>query len=500
MENFKNEILAANNEKIGDVRKRFMVKLWFTLTERKNGNLTSYLHWKFERCNYLELVNLLITHVKSMAEHSLMASWNYWQYKQAKRNIIPGDIIMVHDFAQNYLCKHQNECQGLHWHHKQVTVMPTVVHYICSTCKGMVTHEMVHISEDLKHDAHLVKKFTERSEHVLQNNGLEIHKIIEFTDQAPSQYKNKTAFNYLTQRKVPVLKNYFGVHHGKSSCDACTGKVKQGVTRLVKSGTEVVNSTRSFYECCVKHLQKPLLKACQHYILTFEFHNKLSSRPDTKKWPGIPEMRKFHSICNTENNYLYFHTFLCCCNGCLHGTENCSNTVCPEEWNGYNLPGKKNCQPDRLWWCRIANEQIRKISKNIDFQHQVDWVARIATMSATTTFDELVAYVHNNPLPPFTDQLNDIITQEELHNLDMVALHHIPDDAPQRVAPISIEGDGNCFPRTISYILYKSETKYSEKRARIVYEAVINMNSYLDNIYVSIGARNFYDRGTLPEQ
>ena len=87
----------------------------------------------------------------------------------------------------------------------------------------------------------------------------------------------------------------------------------------------------------------------------------------------------------------------------------------------------------------------------------MDWVARIATMSAITTFDELVAYVHNHPLPPFTDQPNNTITQGELHNLDMVALHHIPNDAPQRVAPISIEGDGNCFPRTISYILYNQK-------------------------------------------
>ena len=231
-----------------------------------------------------------------MAEHSFMASWNCWKYKQAKRNIIPGDIIMVHDFAQNYLCTHQNECQGLHWHHKQVTVMPTVVHYICSTCKGMVTHEMVHISEDLKHNAHLVKKFTERSEQVLQKNGIEIHKIIKFTDQAPSQYENKTAFNYLTQRKVPVLKNYFGVCHAKSSCNACNGRVKQGVTRLVKSETEVVNRARSFYECCVKHLQKPLLKACQHYILMFEFHNKLSSRPDTKNGLVFQKLENFIAL------------------------------------------------------------------------------------------------------------------------------------------------------------------------------------------------------------
>ena len=33
--------------------------------------------------------------------------------------------------------------------------------------------------------------------------------------------------------KIPVQKNYFGVRHGKSSCYACIGRVKQGVSRLV---------------------------------------------------------------------------------------------------------------------------------------------------------------------------------------------------------------------------------------------------------------------------
>ena len=76
----------------------------------------------------------------------------------------------------------------------------------------------------------------------------------------------------------------------------------------------------------------------------------------------------------------------------------------------------------------------------------------------------------------------------------MVALHHIPNDAPQRVAPVSVEGDGNCFPRTISYLLYKSERKYMEIRVRLVYEAILNINSYVDDIYVSVGARHSYDR------
>ena len=38
-------------------------------------------------------------------------------------------------------------------------------------------------------------------------------------------------------------------------------------------------------------------------------------------------------------------------------------------------------------------------------------------------------------------EVNDTIAQHEIQNLDMVALHHILDDAPQRIAPISIAGD-----------------------------------------------------------
>ena len=37
-------------------------------------------------------------------------------------------------------------------------------------------------------------------------------------------------------------------------------------------------------------------------------------------------------------------------------------------------------------------------------------------------------------------------------------------------------------------------------RVCIVYEAVINLDSYLNNNYVSVGAHNFYDCATLPEQ
>ena len=69
--------------------------------------------------------------------------------------------------------------------------MPTVAHFKCSKCHQLATHEIVHISDDMKHDAHLVKVFTQKSIEVLKSNNVNICKIIEFTDQAPPSTKTK---------------------------------------------------------------------------------------------------------------------------------------------------------------------------------------------------------------------------------------------------------------------------------------------------------------------
>ena len=86
-----------------------MIKQWITKTAQKKGVTQSYLDWKFERCNYLELVDLLMEAMEVMAEHTFMASWNYYLYKQARKNILIGDVILF-----LYLCKHQKEVKGLH--------------------------------------------------------------------------------------------------------------------------------------------------------------------------------------------------------------------------------------------------------------------------------------------------------------------------------------------------------------------------------------------------
>ena len=97
------------------------------------------------------------------------------------------------------------------------------------TATKLFTHELVHLSDDLKHDAHLIKCFHHTTVQKLKEHKIPIRKIIQFSDQAPSQYKNKCAFSYVLQIDIPTMLNFFGVRHGKGPCDACAGRVKQKV-------------------------------------------------------------------------------------------------------------------------------------------------------------------------------------------------------------------------------------------------------------------------------
>ena len=91
----KDSILEKNASKVCDRSKCFLVKQWVTKTVcKEDGNAQSFLHWKFERCNYEELVNLLIKQMEVMTEHSFMASWNYVQYREARKNISLGQVIL----------------------------------------------------------------------------------------------------------------------------------------------------------------------------------------------------------------------------------------------------------------------------------------------------------------------------------------------------------------------------------------------------------------------
>ena len=207
-------------------------------------------------------------------------------------------------------------------------------------------------------------------------------------------------------------------------------------------------------------------------------------------WVPVPETHKLHSIGNTGNpSLLYLCNFACCCEGYLHGGE-CTNTVCPDSWKGYDLEKKKYVQSDLTFWVQdnlcINNAQQEN---NI----QVTWEQRLAQMSNISHFDNLQEYINPNPLPVLEGSVQQDMTENDKSKLDFVALHHLPQDAPDSFAPISVDGDGNCFPRSVSYILEKHEDRHKEIRVRIVYEVIkiwiniltISMSALVHRIFMA---------------
>ena len=86
------------------------------------------------------------------------ASWNYYQFIKCTEQLKTGEVILVHDFAQNYLCLLEDESTSKHWDHPQVMIHPSVAYYHCA-CGKVTAQEIVHISSDKRHDCLAVWAF-----------------------------------------------------------------------------------------------------------------------------------------------------------------------------------------------------------------------------------------------------------------------------------------------------------------------------------------------------
>ena len=160
---------------------------------------------------------------------------------------------------------------------------------------------------------------------------------------------------------------------------------------------------------------------------------------------------------------------------------------------------KKVTEANLDFWLGERTQNIRNIhnlsEEDVQQRPTRNLDVILTALGQQRTFVQLQRYISANPIPDCNYVLNSILTQVEVEFLDMM-----PNDMPPGLAPLQVEGDGNCFPCTISYMLFKSEHHHTEIHVRIIYEAVLNMEMYMDHNYISNGAYNFYDHGTLPEQ
>ena len=497
------------------------------------------------------VIDLAIADINAIAEHLFRADWQFEAFKTQKSSLKSKECLQVLDFSQNYLCVYQDEAQGAHWYHNQVTVHPVVSYYKCP-CGDTIREESIILSDDLQHDAHAVNVFMDVvDKHLKEVRGLEVNKVVQYTDGAASQYKGITAFSYLAKKTTPTTRNFFGSRHGKGPCDTAGGVVKNATRRAVMGRKMIIRNVDDMFEFSTKHLTVGKLdkSECNGKHMRRTFFRVASSdikRPpkDTTLRP-IKGTRKLHCISNVSNTAkestgaltVQIRNLTCLCTGCQSNGECChQDQVEPKKLvsltKGYKIPrnvktkskpiadsSKSDSDSDSeplSKCCKLdhhtpTEQHSKKNHKDINVTKPSSHSAKedlteikdrnkffsrlLQEMAKQKNFRDLSSLLHNYmqkiqsfPLPKGKHRT----VKEVIHtqrDVDEYSSNITPFDIPGNHTFIAraIIGDGNCLFRTGSILCHGHENDYKELRVRVIAELCIHEEQYLDPDFLSLG-------------
>ena len=104
------------------------------------------------------------------------------------QNLRKGQVLFVHDFSQNLLLVMQDEVSS-------------------------------DITSHREHHERCVAAFQKKTIDFLKSKKVPIVEILEWTDNAPAQYKSRNSFQRMLLMAKPITRNYFGEKHGKGPFD-----------------------------------------------------------------------------------------------------------------------------------------------------------------------------------------------------------------------------------------------------------------------------------------
>ncbi|XP_063438626.1 titin-like [Mytilus trossulus] len=303
---------------------------------------------KVKKQSVLEgMIEEFISKMKTFSVHLFNAKWQYDMYKQLVREIPVKTAVCCMDYAENFTCKAQDAPQGFHWSNIHCTIHPIVANYICNECEQdpvpVITDSIIYISDDLTHDHHGVQHFVGLSIEKLQEecNGT-LQTVIQFSDGAPTQYKNKISFTHCSFSNedfgIATEKHFFGSRHGKGPCDREIGVLKKTAKAAVAAGSECILSPREFFNYCNSKLilpRKP--EEHSHTRRRFVFVEKKNVKrnfPERTEVRPLKDTRKFHCIRSVQPHVISTRERSCFCESCMGIVqEPCTNAEITGNWS-----------------------------------------------------------------------------------------------------------------------------------------------------------------------
>lgn len=500
-----------------------------------------------------EVLAHYLKHLHEMSLHQFNKLWQQKQFKITKSNLHHGQVLFVLDFAQNLLLYSQSEPQACHWDHQQVTVHPIVAYYPCpdAGCDELVVEDVIHITADRSHDLQAVCLFERKTIEYLKKQNIHIDELIEYTDNAGQQYKNKDFFLYLSMMKIRATRHFFGVRHGKGPSDRAAANFKNFVKNVIKTGKVNFRTVQELVDYCAEHYEKNE----KHRKVKVIFHNKVPRRPQKKLKP-LPGTRSIYSVRNIGvSGVAEKRNMSCSCKKCQNGLGICAFPEYADEWVRFSvvigghrkkeLPKLKshfdylslenrddihndvmnNCdeitpgtnmsgcssttndlalnistsefvEPEAAIVVPSRNADSDKYHSDVtnnepfsDLNHSFDWATLQSQVEGAQDYEELSTVVREraSDIPPVVTRMKMVVSASD--PIDTVATKFYPSDGPRGKLCVRNGADGNCLPRSFSHLFFGTECRYQEVRLRMIFEAVQNEEIYLSDDYLGRGLR-----------
>ncbi|GFO46529.1 Armadillo repeat-containing protein 5-like isoform x2 [Plakobranchus ocellatus] len=248
----------------------------------------------------------------SFAEHLFTAYWQQNQYKYAINTLMPGEVLLIEDFAENRKATYAAEVKSAHFGKQQITLHP-IVAYIKNDEYQLIRHSLMFISNDIGHDFHMVNKFTDMALAFLKEE-TEVESVIIYSDGCAGQYKGKGTFaDLILMSGMRVQRAFFGSEHGKGEADGETGVLSQAMDRAVRSGTNI-SSARDLYQWATSTLSKAegLHRRTFFYVPQEDINR---NRPYTDI-ATVPGTRKMHQVVRLADYVIKSRSLACFCCAC----------------------------------------------------------------------------------------------------------------------------------------------------------------------------------------
>jgi len=315
-----------------DDRVKLSYTKWSKVTEYINGKEICRIRKVVASGARWELANELCNQLRSFPYHLYNCISQSSAFTKCKASLKPGQVVVVADFAENYVCRQFAEAQSAYYCRNSVTIHPFVL--IFPSTATVRRDSLVIISNDLKHDAYAVQHFMTVLGSHLQSLYPEVTDIIMWSDGCAAQYKSKLPMHNIAQSyNIPfnITWNFFGSRHGKGEADGESAVVKGKLDRLVRAQHLIINDASDAFKLLRDSGDVEIPSGHSQRHLFYVPHHEIDRTPTDIC--GVPGVRRLHQAKQGSNSSLVYRRSSCYCveSDCQHDATNL--------WTSFIYPG-----------------------------------------------------------------------------------------------------------------------------------------------------------------